>query len=180
MQRLETLDDSLQPTIDMLLNVSVFLWFGAVCPWSSFLHNDVIPIYRLIPLGILILLFRRLPVIFAMHWKIPQIEHKRQALFVGFFGPIGVSAVFYLYVSLQFLDTITVDGGDVRGDAQRMKEVMVVVIWFLAICSIVCSYDLVELPIVGSPLLGRSWAERPPRQDWVPFTSNDIERYYVA
>ena len=65
--RLETLDDSLQPTIDMLLNLSIFMWFGAVCPWGSFLRNDVIPIYRLIVLGILILMFRRLPIVFALH-----------------------------------------------------------------------------------------------------------------
>jgi NhaP-type Na+/H+ or K+/H+ antiporter len=57
--RLETLDDSLQPTIDMLLNLSIFIWFGAICPWPTFLTNDVIPIYRLIPLGIMILLFRQ-------------------------------------------------------------------------------------------------------------------------
>jgi NhaP-type Na+/H+ or K+/H+ antiporter len=56
--RLETLDDSLQPTIDMLLNLSVFIWYGAVCPWASFVHNSVIPIYRLIFLGIFILLLR--------------------------------------------------------------------------------------------------------------------------
>jgi len=56
--RLETLDDSLQPTIDMLLNLSIFIWFGAICPWAMFAHNDVIPIYRLIFLGILILLLR--------------------------------------------------------------------------------------------------------------------------
>ena len=56
--RLETLDDSLQPTIDMLLNLSIFVWFGAVCPWSLFLHNEIIPIYRLVALGILILLLR--------------------------------------------------------------------------------------------------------------------------
>ncbi|KAK6955573.1 hypothetical protein Daesc_003213 [Daldinia eschscholtzii] len=32
--RLETLDEyaSLQPTIDMLLNVTIFMWYGAVCP----------------------------------------------------------------------------------------------------------------------------------------------------
>ena len=138
--RLETLDDSLQPTIDMLLNLSIFMWFGAVCPWGSFLRNDVIPIYRLIALGILILLFRRLPIVFVLHtfqWsKIWQIEHKQQALFVGFFGPIGVSAVFYLYVSLEFLRRITVDGV-IRADAQRLEPVFIVVIWFLAICSIV-------------------------------------------
>lgn len=56
--RLETLDDSLQPTIDMLLNLAIFMWYGAVCPWASFAHNSVIPIYRLIFLGILVLLLR--------------------------------------------------------------------------------------------------------------------------
>lgn len=120
----------------MLLNISVFLWFGAVCPWASFRSNDVIPIYRLIFLGILILLFRRVPIVFAMHKKIREIEQVQQAIFVGFFGPIGVSAIFYLYVSLDFLRQVTVDGV-VREDAQRLSEVMRVVIWFLAICSIV-------------------------------------------
>ena len=33
--RIETLDDSLQPTTDMLLNLSIFMWYGAVCPWAS-------------------------------------------------------------------------------------------------------------------------------------------------
>ncbi|KAI9836272.1 MAG: hypothetical protein M1819_001609 [Sarea resinae] len=134
--RLETLDDSLQPTIDMLLNLSMFMWLGAVCPWASFRKNDVIPIYRLIFLGILILLLRRLPVIFAMHKYIWQIEGLRQALFVGFFGPVGVSAIFYLYISLQFLNDIQYDGS-IREDAKRLQEVMTVVVWFLAICSIV-------------------------------------------
>lgn len=112
------------------------MWFGAVCPWTLFVHNNVIPIYRLIFIGVLILLFRRVPIVYAMHWKIQQIEQKQQALFVGFFGPIGVSAVFYLYVTLEFLAAITVDGV-VREDAARLGEVMTVVIWFLAICSIV-------------------------------------------
>lgn len=122
--RLETMDDSFQPTIDMLLNVSVFIWFGAVCPWYEFANNNVISIYRLIFLGILVLLLRRPPIVFAMHKKIHQIEEPRQAIYVGFFGPIGVSAIFYLYVSLDFLNRITVDG-EVREDAQYLKEVMV-------------------------------------------------------
>ncbi|PQE12846.1 Na H antiporter protein [Rutstroemia sp. NJR-2017a BBW] len=134
--RLETLDDSLQPTIDMLLNLSIFIFYGAVCPWASFASNDVIPIYRLIFLGILILLFRRLPIVFGLHKLIHQIEEKRQAIFVGFFGPIGVSAIFYLYISLEFLETITVDG-EQRPDAAHLAEVIRVVVWFLTICSIV-------------------------------------------
>lgn len=130
------MDDSLQPTIDMLLNVSVFMWFGAICPWYMFAHNNVIPVYRLIPLGILVLLLRRLPIVFAMHKKIHQIEEPKQAIFVGFFGPIGVSAIFYLYISLEFLREVTVDGVQ-REDAAILGEIITVVVWFLVICSIV-------------------------------------------
>jgi len=137
--RLETMDDSFQPTIDMLLNVSIFIWFGAVCPWRLFAHSPVIPIYRLIFLGILVLLLRRLPIIFAMHKQIHQIEQRRQALFVGFFGPIGVSAIFYLYISLEFLEKIQVNG-EVREDAAYLMQVLEVVIWFLVICSVVSRF----------------------------------------
>ncbi len=84
----------------------------------------------------LLILLRRLPIVFAMHKFIHQIGEKRQAIFVGFFGPIGVSAVFYLYISLEFLETITVNGAQ-RGDAEKLSETMTVVVWFLAICSIV-------------------------------------------
>jgi len=133
--RLETQDDSLQPTIDMLLNVSIFLWFGAVCPWHKFVDNSVIPIYRLIPLGILVLLLRRLPMVLGFHKAIHQIEHWQHASFVGFFGPMGVSAIFYLYISREFLREIEVDG-EVRSDAAQLMEVIEVVVWFLVVCSI--------------------------------------------
>ena len=142
----------------MLLNLSVFMWFGAVCPWAMFLHNKFIPIYRLIFLGLLILLFRRVPIVYAMHSKIQQIEEKRQALFVGFFGPIGVSAVFYLYVSLEFLKTMTVDGVE-REDAKMLGEVMTVVIWFLAICSIVSIISSASARCIAYSRTGRPWPQ---------------------
>jgi sodium/hydrogen antiporter len=128
------LDDSLQPTIDMLLNLSIFIWFGAVCPWDSFATNSVVSMYRLVLLGVLILLLRRLPILFVLRKYIHQIDGRRQAVFMGFFGPIGVSAIFYLYITLEFLDTTKVDGVQ-RDDARKLGEVVTVVIWFLAICS---------------------------------------------
>ncbi|TQB73977.1 hypothetical protein MPDQ_005308 [Monascus purpureus] len=134
--RLETLDDSLQPTLDMLLNLAIFMWFGAVCPWSEFRHNDIIPILRLIFLGILILLARRMPIVLVMWKQIHQIENFAHATFVGFFGPIGVGAIFYLSVCREFLREITVDG-KVREDAQRIYDAVNVIVWFLVICSIV-------------------------------------------
>ncbi|QDS76932.1 hypothetical protein FKW77_004758 [Venturia effusa] len=147
--RQETLDDSLQPTIDMLLNVAVFIWFGAVCPWNMFAHNSVIPIWRLVLLGITVLLFRRLPVVMAMHKQIHQIEELKQAWFVGFFGPIGVSAIFYLYVTLEYLRASVTDHGHEREDAVKLGEIMTVVIWFLVVCSIVVHGLSIPLGTLG-------------------------------
>ncbi|KAH9909213.1 Na/H antiporter [Xylariomycetidae sp. FL2044] len=145
--RRETADDALQPTVDMLLNVAIFVWLGAVCPWESFAGGSssgssssdvVVPLYRLVILGVLVLLLRRLPWVLAAHRLIPQIRETRQALFVGFFGPIGVSAIFYLYVALEFVESLKSEKsrpGDVA-DLDRLGEVFTVVVWFLSICSI--------------------------------------------
>lgn len=136
--RLETLDDSLQPTIDMLLNVSIFLWYGAYLPWTEFRYNSLIPIYKLVPLGILVMLVRRLPWIYGLHKWIHQITERRQALFVGFFGPIGVSAVFYLFITLEFIEKFLSDEeGNPRSDVKDLGEMVRIVVWFLTVCSVV-------------------------------------------
>ena len=138
--RLETMDDSLQPTVDMLLNLAIFMWFGAVSPWQQFAHNDIIPIYRLIALAVLILLLRRLPFVLAVHRFIPQAEEWTHAAFVGFFGPIGVGAIFYLSISRQYLlEEVTVDGSP-RADAVKVANVSYLVVWFLVTCSIVSTF----------------------------------------
>lgn len=133
--RLQTEDDSFQPTIDMLLNVSIFAWYGAICPWYSFAHNDVLPIYRLIFIGVLVLILRRLPIVLAMHKRIHQIEEWRQAFFVGFFGPMGVSAIFYLYSSREFLRQTTYQGQE-RADVERLAEIFNIIVWFMVVCSV--------------------------------------------
>lgn len=131
------------------------MWYGAVCPWAMFARNDVIPIYRLVFLGVLILLLRRIPVIYAMHKHIEQIDQRRQAFFVGFFGPIGVSAIFYLYISLEFLREMNANG-EHREDAARLEDIMTVVVWFLAICSIVSNhYFCLMSARVTDPIIDR-------------------------
>lgn len=159
------MDDSFQPTIDMLLNVAVFAWFGAVCPWSLFNNSPVIPIWRLIILAVLVLLFRRPPIVYLMHRFIPQIEQKRQALFVGFFGPIGVSAVFYIHVSAEYLSNVVDPAtGSQREDARQLAEVIEVVVWFMVICSIVVhglSIPLAKLGLYIPRTLSRATSESP-------------------
>ncbi|KAH6898365.1 Sodium/hydrogen exchanger family-domain-containing protein [Thelonectria olida] len=157
--RLETKDDSLQPTIDMLLNVTIFLWYGASLPWTSFDGDSLMPTWRLVVLGLLVLLLRRLPWVFGMHKWIHQIEEVKQAIFVGFFGPIGVSAIFYLFISLEFIKAhLSDEDGVPRDDVKHLGEMIQIVVWFLAVCSVVVhglSIPLGKLGYLGPVTLGR-------------------------
>ncbi|KEF59079.1 uncharacterized protein A1O9_03922 [Exophiala aquamarina CBS 119918] len=149
--------------VDMMLNISIFVWYGAVAPWASFATGTIITLSRLIILGVLILLFRRLPAILVIGSKVSQIEHLWQAVFVGFFGPIGVSAIFYLMVSTKFLGKLTLnEKGVAREDIQYLQETMQLIVWFLAISSVVvhglalplakmCS----QIPYTSSLVLGQ-------------------------
>jgi NhaP-type Na+/H+ or K+/H+ antiporter len=112
------------------------MWLGAVCPWEKFFSGDVIPSSRLILLGILVLLLRRLPVIIALQKQIPQIRNIRHALIMGFFGPIGISAIFYLYVTQDFLLRIQLEHPE-REDCIALAQVTLVIVWFLVISSVV-------------------------------------------
>ncbi|KAM4060558.1 sodium/hydrogen exchanger family protein [Hirsutella rhossiliensis] len=172
--RMQTKDDSLQPTIDMLLNVTIFLWYGASLPWSGFVHNSVplLSIGRLVVLGVLVLLLRRLPWVFGMHRWIHQIRQARQAIFVGFFGPIGVSAVFYLFISLEFIqEHLSNADGVPRSDVEHLGETIRVVVWFLVVCSIIVhglSIPLGKLGCLAPRTLSRVLSERMYEE---PFTS---------
>lgn len=132
------------------LNVTVFLWYGAYLPWSGFAHSvPGLAAWRLVVLGVLVLL-RRLPWVFGMHKWIHKIRQVRQAVFVGFFGPIGVSAIFYLFVSLQFIEEhLSDDKGVPRSDVKDLGETIRVVVWFLAVCSIVIHRLSLPLGKVG-------------------------------
>ena len=152
--RIQTLDDSLRPTVDMVLNVAMFLWVGATCPWESFWTTEMISPYRLIALGLSLLLLRRLPIIFLLRRHVWQIEDMRQALFVGYFGPIGVSAIFYLHIGLEFLKGAT-EAGVPLAAAEHLGEAMRVIVWFLVICSVVSSPFCVIFPLSRFVILSR-------------------------
>lgn len=97
--RVRTEDDTFQDTIDSLINVGVFIYIGAILPWSAFGEAGV---WRLVVIAILLLLFRRLPWVMLCHHFMPELKGNRQdAIFTGWFGPIGVSAIYYVIVGLE-------------------------------------------------------------------------------
>ncbi|KAJ4057656.1 hypothetical protein NW761_002742 [Fusarium oxysporum] len=91
--------DEVNSCVDVLLNFGGFMYIGAILPWGDF-HDATgtgITWGRLIGLGLLILVFRRLPAIFAFYKLMPDVcTNWKEALFMGYFGPIGAGAVFYV------------------------------------------------------------------------------------
>lgn len=96
--------------IDLLLNSSMFVYFGASIPWSKFSPGSELPtvtISRLFGLLALILLFRRIPVVLALKRLVPDIKTYREALFCGHFGPMGLGALFLTIEARAELETST-------------------------------------------------------------------------
>ncbi|CAO3695337.1 unnamed protein product [Rhizopus stolonifer] len=100
--RQETEEAHFQEVIDMMLNLSVFIYIGAIIPWSDF-SNPVLGLepWRLVVIAILILLFRRLPIMLILKPVMPAMTTYREALFSGWFGPMGVGAVFLAMVAKE-------------------------------------------------------------------------------
>ena len=90
--------DEVNGTIDVILNLGGFAYIGFVMPWRDFQSEETgLTIPRLIALGIMVIVFRRLPAIFATYKLMPScITDWKEALFMGYFGPIGIGAVFYV------------------------------------------------------------------------------------
>ncbi|CAG8788541.1 10298_t:CDS:2, partial [Cetraspora pellucida] len=92
----ETQDSHFQEIIDVLLNLSIFIYIGAIMPWSSFNNSELgLSYWRLFVVSILILLFRRLPIVLILMKNIPPLKNFREGLYAGWFGPIGIGAIFY-------------------------------------------------------------------------------------
>ncbi|KAI1365127.1 Cation/H+ exchanger [Xylaria arbuscula] len=91
--------DEVNSCIDILLNFGGFMYIGTALPWSEFHQPDTtgITLTRLLGLGALVLLFRRIPALLITYKAMPSsVKSWKEALFMGHFGPIGVGAVYYL------------------------------------------------------------------------------------
>ncbi|ERF70587.1 hypothetical protein EPUS_02453 [Endocarpon pusillum Z07020] len=93
--------------IDLLLNSTFFVYFGAIVPWEQF--TGQMNAWKLLACLVLILLLRRIPIVLVTHRWIPDVGNYREALFSGHFGPIGVGALFLAIEARARLETGTSD-----------------------------------------------------------------------
>lgn len=129
--------DEVNSSIDVLLNFGGFMYIGAILPWSEFNSPDITGITpaRLIALGILVLFLRRIPAMMVIYKAMPNtVKNWKEALFMGYFGPIGIGAVFYteharhLFPSLDHAET---------HEEENLLRAMGPTVYFLVLFSIV-------------------------------------------
>ncbi|KAJ8066693.1 hypothetical protein OCU04_005735 [Sclerotinia nivalis] len=96
--------------VDHILNSTMFVYFGSIIPWDQFQPTTITPnikSWTLILFLVLVLLFRRIPILLLTKPLIPDIRTYREALFAGHFGPMGVGALFLAIEARAQLETGT-------------------------------------------------------------------------
>ncbi|KAJ5827833.1 Cation/H+ exchanger [Penicillium robsamsonii] len=128
--------DSFNSTIENILNIGTFLFLGAIMPWNqlSMPSQNGITIARLVGLGFLILIFRRIPAIMMGYRFMPKVcENWKEALFMGYFAPIGVGAISYVEYARRLLP----DPGESDTEINNLTAAMIPVVYWLVFFSIV-------------------------------------------
>jgi sodium/hydrogen antiporter len=89
-----------------------------------------------------VLLLRRLPIVLATYKFAPAIHNFREALFTGWFGPIGVGALFYYTVAIeQFAE----DGPDAHA-----RSVVKPIVYFMILASVLVHGNTIPMFYLGS------------------------------
>ncbi len=81
----------IQEAISRLFELPVFILFGMALPWDAWLRNGWPPLV----FAVALLLLRRLPAWLLLSGLLPSLRRRREVLFTGWFGPVGIAALFY-------------------------------------------------------------------------------------
>jgi len=181
----KTEESHVSNVIDLLLNLSYFVYLGTIIPWEMY-NNAAIGLtaWRLCIIAIFVILFRRIPIMLALKPLIPDVKTWREALFAGHFGPIGVGAIF---VALLARGELQGNGAvplstlpDREGEFAKHYDLMLLVwpiVTFLVIASMVVHGSSVAVFTLGKNITtmrltlsytaaledGPSWMNRLPR-----------------
>ncbi|KAJ5159262.1 Cation/H+ exchanger [Penicillium coprophilum] len=151
--------DSFNFTIENLLNIGTFMFLGAIMPWNQ-LHmpsQTGITVARLVGLGFLILIFRRMPAIMMGYRFMTKIcDNWREALFMGYFAPIGVGAISYVEYARRLLP----DPGESDTEINNLTAAMIPVVYWLVFFSIVIHG--LSIPVLNCLY---KWFKVPPVRD---------------
>lgn len=83
--------EHVQEAIGRFFVLPVFVLFGLSVPWRDWLELD----WAAWAFVLAVPLLRRPPVWLLLYRRLPSLESRREGLFNGWFGPIGIAALFY-------------------------------------------------------------------------------------
>lgn len=178
----KTEESHVSNVIDLLLNLTYFVYLGAIIPWEQYNAPDLgLTPWRLVVIAIFVIFFRRIPIMMALKPLIPDIKTWREALFAGHFGPIGVGAIFAAILAraeLEHDSTVPLAELPEKGSE---NYIVVQIIWplttFLVITSILVHGSSIAVFTLGKHIntlsltmsytqpneSGPSWMSRLPR-----------------
>ncbi len=84
-------EERVQETVNRFFLLPIFVFLGLVLPWQAW--RELGP--AVLVLTALVLALRRLPAMWLMRRRIRLVHGRREALVLGWFGPMGVAALFY-------------------------------------------------------------------------------------
>lgn len=178
----KTEESHVSNVIDLLLNLTYFVFLGAIIPWAQFNSPEIglVP-WRLVVIALMVILFRRIPIMLALKPIIPDVKSWREALFAGYFGPIGVGAVFAAILARAELENDSTDPLPELPGPEAPHYILIQVIWpitaFLVISSILVHGSSIAVFTLGKRINtltltmtytqaeenGPSWMNRLPR-----------------
>jgi NhaP-type Na+/H+ or K+/H+ antiporter len=89
-------EERIQEAVNRFFILPIFVLLGATIPWEGWLELG----WAGLLLVLAVLLLRRLPAVLALRPLLGRVRATRDALFLGWFGPIGVAALFYANFSV--------------------------------------------------------------------------------
>ncbi|MEG9327284.1 cation:proton antiporter [Salinimicrobium catena] len=89
-------EERIQETMERLTTIPVFFILGLMLPWQEWIKMGWTPVWIIV----LILFLKRLPALLLLMPVMPQFRKKiYSVLIMGWFGPIGVAALYYAVLS---------------------------------------------------------------------------------
>ncbi len=89
--------EHVQEAITRFFDLPIFVLLGMALPWEGWLALG----WGGLLLAVAVLLLRRLPAVLVLRPLLGQVQGRRDALFLGWFGPIGAAALFYAAFALR-------------------------------------------------------------------------------
>lgn len=121
-------------------------------PWSDFGNAELgLTPWRLVVIAILVLFFRRLPIVLLLKPVMPAMKTYREAIFSGWFGPMGVGAVFLSIIAKEELE-IAHEGKEAPVSIRIISPVVL----FIVFCSVIVHGTTIPLFKLGKRIRTRT------------------------